>query len=65
MVGGGCGRRYFCCVCCSVVAAAAIFNVADASITVGVATLIIGQRSFFPKNKKPNPESEEVLEDKA
>ena len=43
----------------------AIFNVADASITVGVATLIIGQRSFFPKNKKPNPESEEVLEDKA
>ena len=43
----------------------AIFNVADASITVGVATLIIGQRSFFPKNKKPNPENEEVLEDKA
>ncbi len=42
----------------------AIFNVADASITVGVATLIIGQRSFFPKNKKPNPENEEVLEDK-
>ena len=43
----------------------AIFNVADASITVGVATLIIGQRSFFPKNKKPNPENEQVLEDKA
>ena len=43
----------------------AIFNVADASITVGVATLISGQRSFFPKNKKPNPENEEVLEDKA
>ena len=42
----------------------AIFNVADASITVGVATIIIGQRSFFPKNKKPNPENEEVLEDK-
>ena len=42
----------------------AIFNVADASITVGVATLIIGQRSFFPKNKKPNSENEEVLEDK-
>ena len=41
----------------------AIFNVADASITVGVATLIIGQ--LFPKNKKPNPENEEVLEDKA
>ena len=43
----------------------AIFNVADASITVGVATLIIGQRSFFPKNKSLNPENEEVLEDKA
>ena len=43
----------------------AIFNVADASITVGVATLIIGQLSFFPKNKKPNPENEQVLEDKA
>jgi signal peptidase II len=42
----------------------AIFNVADASITVGVATLIIGQRSFFPKNKSLNPENEEVLEDK-
>ena len=43
----------------------AIFNVADASITVGVATLIIGQRSFFPKNKSLNPENEEVLGDKA
>ena len=43
----------------------AIFNVADASITVGVATLIIGQRSFFPKNKSLNPENKEVLEDKA
>ncbi len=43
----------------------AIFNVADASITVGVATLIIGQRSFFPKNKSLNPENEEVLEDQA
>jgi signal peptidase II len=42
----------------------AIFNVADASITVGVATLIIRQRSFFPKKKNSNPESEEVLEDK-
>jgi signal peptidase II len=42
----------------------AIFNVADASITVGVATLIIRQRSFFPKNKNTNPENEEVLEDK-
>ncbi len=41
----------------------AIFNVADASITVGVATLIIGQRSFFPKNKSLNPENEEVLEE--
>ena len=43
----------------------AIFNVADASITVGVATLIIGQRSFFPKNKSLNPENKEVLEDKS
>ncbi len=42
----------------------AIFNVADASITVGVATLIIRQRSFFPKKKNSNPETEEVLEDK-
>ena len=42
----------------------AIFNVADASITVGVATLIIRQRSFFPKKKNSNEESEEVLEDK-
>jgi signal peptidase II len=42
----------------------AIFNVADASITVGVATLIIRQRSFFPKKNNSNPESEEVLEDK-
>ena len=42
----------------------AIFNVADASITVGAATLIIRQRSFFPKNKNTNPENEEVLEDK-
>ena len=42
----------------------AIFNVADASITVGVATIIIGQ-VFFSKNKKPNPENEQVLEDKA
>jgi signal peptidase II len=42
----------------------AIFNVADASITVGVATLIIRQRSFFPKKKNSNPENSEVLEDK-
>ncbi len=42
----------------------AIFNVADASITVGVATLIIRQRSFFPKKKNSNPETEEFLEDK-
>jgi signal peptidase II len=42
----------------------AIFNVADASITVGVATLIIRQRSFFPKKKNSNEESDEVLEDK-
>ncbi len=42
----------------------AIFNVADASITVGVATLIIRQRSFFPKKKNSNEESEKVLEDK-
>jgi signal peptidase II len=30
----------------------AIWNVADGSITIGVATIIIRQRSFFPKNKK-------------
>jgi signal peptidase II len=30
----------------------AIWNVADGSITIGVVTIIIRQRYFFPKNKK-------------
>ncbi len=40
----------------------AIWNVADASISVGIGMIILRQRAYFPKEKKKSTESQETIE---
>lgn len=40
-----------------------IFNIADSSITIGVASLLIFNRSFFGKKKNENPANEVEIND--
>ena len=43
----------------------AIFNVADASIFIGVMILLIWQKKFFPEPPKAKPQAESPMEDAA